>query len=525
MYNPGHGEQMTTKPSAIIIGAGIGGIATAARLARNGYRVTVLEKTEGPGGRANQIVRDGHRFDTGPTLFLMPEVWQETYAALGEKLSDHLDLRRIDPTYTVHFEDGLRLQLTSNLGEMQTQLEQVERTAFTGFLHYLAEGSVHYKVSLERFVGRNFRSLFEYFSPRNLPLLFQLKALGKHYANVGRFLKDERLKAAFTFQNMYLGLSPFDAPATYSLLQYTELAEGVWYPMGGMYRAIESLTSIAQKLGVQFVYRAAVREIRTGPSGVECVITEDGRSFRGDVFVGNADLPYIYKQLLPPSREAARLDRKAYTCSTIMFYWGVDKQYPQLAHHNVFLGGDYRASFDQIFNQHDLPDKPSFYVHAPARTDPSAAPTGQDSLYVLVPVGHLDEGTKQDWDARVQRARAEVLRRLAGEMGITDLEQHLKFEIVYRPETWKQRFNLEKGAAFGLSHNFMQVGYLRPSNRHARYKNLYFAGASTHPGTGLPIVLLSARLTTERILAEAEQLRAREPLARPLAHEALTAED
>lgn len=516
---------MPQKPSAIVIGAGIGGIATAARLARRGYNVTVLEKDEQPGGRTNQILRDGHRFDLGPTLFLMPEVWEETYAALGERMVDHLDLRRIDPTYTVHFEDGLRLRLTSNLGEMQKQLEAVESTGFSGFLRYMAEGNLHYKVSLQKFVGRNFRSLLEYFSLGNLPLLFQLKALQKHYANTGRFFKDERLKAAFTFQNMYLGLSPFEAPATYSLLQYTELAEGVWYPMGGMYHAIQSLTSIAEKLGVHFEYGSAVRELRTGRSRVEAAITEDGREFRADVFVGNADLPYIYKELLPASGESARLERKLYTCSTIMFYWGVDKQFPQLAHHNVFLAGDYRASFDQIFKAHDLPKRPSFYVHAPVRTDPSAAPAGQDSLYVLVPVGHLDDRGPQDWDARVGQARAEVFRRLAAEMGIADLDQHLKFEIVYRPETWKQRFNLQKGAAFGLSHNFMQVGYLRPANRHARYKNMYFAGASTHPGTGLPIVLLSAKLTTERILAEANRQSVHEPRGFVTAPEGPTTEN
>jgi phytoene desaturase len=196
------------------------------------------------------------------------------------------------------------------------------------------------------------------------------------------------------------------------------------------------------------------------------------------------------------------LDKKLYTCSTIMFYWGVDKQYPQIAHHNVFLGGDYKASFDQIFKDHRLPDEPSFYVHAPARTDPAAAPQDQDTLYVLVPVGHLDEARPQDWDGMVAAARRAVFERLSKDMGITDLQQHIKFEHVYQPHTWKEQFNLEKGAAFGLSHNFWQVGYLRPQNRHAQYKNLYFSGASTHPGTGLPIVLLSARLTTERILKE-----------------------
>ncbi len=493
------------KPTAIVIGAGIGGIATAARLAKNGYDVTVLEKESTPGGRCNQIVRDGHRFDIGPTLFLMPEVWEETFAALGERMSDHLDLRRIDPTYKVHFEDGLQLQLTSNLGEMQRQLEQVEKTAFTGFLAYLAEGARHYKLSLEKFVGRNFYSLFEYFSLANLPLIVQLKALQKHYANTGRFFKDERLKAAFTFQNMYLGLSPYDAPATYSLLQYTELAEGVWYPMGGMYAAIQALVKVAEKLGVRFVYNAAVKRLNVERSNVQRVnrvTLEDGRELTADIFIGNADLPYIYKELLPDRAEAEKLDKKLYTCSTIMFYWGVDKQYPQIAHHNVFLGGDYKASFDRIFQDHTLPEVPSFYVHAPARTDPAAAPAGQDTLYVLVPVGHLDARTAQDWDALVHRARETVFARLAKEMGVTDLREHIKFEIVYQPKVWKERFNLEKGAAFGLSHNFWQVGYLRPHNRHAKYKNLYFAGASTHPGTGLPIVLLSAKLTTERILKE-----------------------
>src|SRR5690242_5817747 len=289
------------KPTAIVIGAGIGGIATAARLAKNGYDVTVLEKNQQAGGRCNQIVQDGHRFDIGPTLFLMPEIWEETFAALGEKMSDHLQLKRIDPTYKVHFDDGLQLELTSDIGEMQTQLEKVEKTAFTGFLNYIAEGSKHYKMSLEKFVGRNFYNIFEYFSLGNLPLLFQLKALKKHYANTSRFFKDERLKAAFTFQNMYLGLSPYDAPATYSLLQYTELAEGVWYPIGGMYAAIQALVRIAEKLGVKFIYKSAVKKmkeesdtLRVSKGGkIKSVITDDGREFTADIFIGNADLPYI----------------------------------------------------------------------------------------------------------------------------------------------------------------------------------------------------------------------------------------
>ncbi len=507
---------MATKSlNALVIGAGIGGIATAARLARHGYSVTVLEKNANPGGRCNQLVRDGHRFDIGPTLFLMPDVFAETYAALGERMEDHLDLRRIDPTYRIRFDDNTELALTSDLNKMQAQLEAIEPGSFGGLLRYLAEGHLHYRLSLERFVGRNFNNLLEYFDLRNLPLLFKLKALVKHYDNIGSYFKDPRLKAAFTFQNMYLGLSPYDAPATYSLLQYTELADGVWFPMGGLYRVIETLAEIAAGLGVRFIYNAPVRRIELEGNRATGVLLEDGRRFKADVVVANADLPYVYRHLLPDQAEADALERKKYTCSAVMFYWGVDKVYPQLGHHNVWLAGDYRASFDRIFNDLTLPDEPSFYVHAPARTDPAAAPAGQDTLMVLVPVGHLDETAGQDWPALQDRARSTVLQRLA-DMGLTDLPAHIKFEVSYTPQDWLTTYNLARGAAFGLSHNFTQVGYLRPQNRHNRYRNLYFAGASTHPGTGLPIVLLSARLTTERILQDMGQVARVAAPARPV---------
>lgn len=493
---------MNAHPTALIIGAGLGGIATAARLARAGFNVSVLEKNGTPGGRCGQLVRDGHRFDTGATLLLMPEVFAQTYTALGERMEDHLELRRIDPTYQLRFEDGTQLALTSDLNALQAQVEEIEPGSFGGLLRFLVEGHQSYHLCLQRFVGRNFSHFFDYFSLPNLPLLFKLKALVKHYDNVGHYFADPHLKAAFTFQNMYLGPSPFDAPATYSLVQYTELADGVWLPVGGIYRVIESLVRVAEAHGVRFLFNAPVKQIIVDGNRATGVELQDGSWFPADVIVANADLPYVYSQLLPDEEEAQHLQRLHYTCSTIMFYWGVDTRYPQLGTHNVFLADDYRGSFERIFREHLLPDEPSFYVHAPARTDPSAAPVGQDTLTVLVPVGHLEKDLAQDWDALQARARAAVIHRLAANMGMSDLERHLKFEVSYTPRDWSGIYNLEKGAAFGLSHNFMQVGYLRPHNRHRRYRNLYFVGSSTHPGTGLPMVLLSAGLTTERILKE-----------------------
>ena len=504
---------MSSQPTALVIGAGLGGLAAAARLARHGYAVTVLEKNAAPGGRCGQLRRAGHRFDTGPTLFLMREVFAETYAALGARLEDHLDLRRIDPTYRIRFDDGLVLALTSDAAELRRQLEAIEPGSYAGLCAYLAEAERHYTLSLERFVGRNFFSLADYFSPANLPLLLQLKPLVKHYQHMGRFLRDPRLKAAFTFQDMYLGLSPFDAPATYSLLQYTEMAGGVWFPLGGLYRVVESLASLAEMSGVHFAYDSPVAQILIEHGRASAVRLQDGRRLAADVIVANADLPYVYRCLLSDASasdraEAERLERLKYTSSAIMFYWGVDRQYPQLDTHNVFLSGHYQASFERIFVDRTLPGSPSFYVHAPQRVDPTAAPPGQDSLYVLVPVGHLDSAQPQAWDDLTARARQWVLQRLAQE-GLADLADHLKFEVCYTPLDWQSYYHLEKGAGFGLSHDFWQVGYLRPHNRHGRYPNLYFVGSSTHPGTGLPMVLLSARLVVERIVAETQPMRSR----------------
>ncbi|UCF61829.1 MAG: phytoene desaturase [Anaerolineaceae bacterium] len=501
--------------SVLVIGAGIGGITTAARLAQQGFQVTVLEKCGQPGGRCGRLVQDGHVFDTGSTLFLMPEFYTRTFTELGERIEDHLDLIRVDPTYHIHFHDGATLALTSDLNAMQAQLEAIEPGSFGGFLRYLNEGYHHYKLSIPNFVDRDFRSLFEFLSPKNLLLFLRLKVLEKHYDRMSKYFRDPRLKIAFTFQNMYMGLSPYEAPAIFSLMQYSEFADGIWFPMGGMYSVIEALTEIAEKRGVTFQYDSPVTQIEVDGRMATGVTLDGGRKLQADIVVANSDLPYVYKELLPDDGTTSRLERKKYGCSTLMFYWGVDKQYPQLGPHNLFFAENLRQSFAPIFEDSAIPNDPHFYVYAPTRVDPSLAPDGQDTLVVAIPVGCVSDLEPKDWTPTLRQMRKAVLQRL-NEIGITDLGDHIKFEMNCTPHDWHRRFNLVKGSTHGLSHNLMQLGYFRPQNRHNRYRNLYFVGSSTHPGTGLPTVLVSARLVTERILQEAKVPQTA-PIKTPLA--------
>jgi len=296
-----------------------------------------------------------------------------------------------------------------------------------------------------------------------------------------------------------MGLSPFEAPATFSMMPYTEIAHGVWYPRGGMYRVVEALVEIAQQAGVEFAYNTEVDHIDLNGAHAKGVTLIDGQHLAADVVLANADLPYVYQNLLPASEQAKSLSRKRYSCSVISFFWGVDRPYPQLGPHTLFLADDYRANFDEIIGELTLPTNPSLYVHAPTRLDPAMAPAGEDTLIAILPVGHLSERNDQDWKSLIQDARQAVFRRL-GLLGITDLEAHIKFETCFSPPSWRKRYNLVKGSTHGLCHNLMQLGYLRPGNRHAHYHNLYFTGSSTHPGTGMPTALISARLAAQRIL-------------------------
>jgi len=485
----------------LVIGAGIGGIASAARLAKEGYRVKVLEKNEIPGGRCGYMDVQGHRFDTGPTLYLMPDLYKKAFNSLGENIEDYIELRRVDPTYRINYSDGFQLILSTDLGCMKTQLEEIESGSFQQYLEYLEEGLDHYQIALPTIVTKQFLTPLSFFNVRNFQLILRIKALTKHYHRIGDFFRDERLKFSIIFQNLYMGLNPYDAPAIYSMMPYTELVDGIWFPKGRMDSITEALVSIAVKNGVEFEYSTPVSRILSENKKVIGVQLEDGRSYHADIIVTNADLSYVYKELLPENKVSKRLEKKKYGCSATTFFWGIKQTIPQLGPHNLFLGKDIKEGFEKIFNSLDLSESPSFYIHAPVRIDPSLAPHGDDTLVIAVPVPHLNMEESQDWNELVYRSRKYIIQRLMG-LGIPDIESLIKFEVVFTPEDWKKRYNLTKGSAHGLGHDLLKMGYMRPANRHKSFHNLYFVGASTHPGTGLPSVLTSAEFVSDRIMME-----------------------
>jgi phytoene desaturase len=491
---------MTGKKSAVIIGAGIGGIATSVYLAKNGYDVSVYEKNASPGGRCGQLIRDGHRFDLGATMMMMPGIYSEVFSSLGIPLFENGDIKPLDELYRIYFDDNDVLSFTSDEEKMKDQLERIEPGSFEKSQKYVKDGYEIFQIGINKLIGRNFYNIFQFANFRNLGMLIKLKVFISNYRYSKKFFKNTHLRMAYTFQNIYVGQSPFDSPALFSMVPAAELVEGTFFPMGGMFTIAKKLINAAEASGVKFYYNKPVTSIRVSPGKAESVVFGDGSEIKADIIVANADLPYVYRELLPDKIKSGKLDRLKYSCSAICYHWGLDKVYPQLGHHNVFLSDSFTDGLDIIFKDKKVSDRPCFYVNAPARTDPTAAPANQDTISLVVGSGHVDKMKKQDWDDLTEKTHDALIRRLK-QFGMEDIEDHIKFEISYTPEDWENACNISRGSVFGsLAHNIFQMGYFRPHNQHSRYKNIFFVGGSTHPGNGIPNVLLSAKLTSERIL-------------------------
>jgi phytoene desaturase len=477
----------------------MGSLAAAIRLAARGFEVEVFEKNEGLGGRMGRLEESGFTFDTGPSLLLMTDTYRELFASAGRDLDDYVRLIPLDGQYRVNFGDGDSLTVRRTLPELIRELERIEPGVTPRFYRFLADACQKYRVGRSEFVERDFEGARDFFGLRNLRLLLRTRALNNYYRSVSRFFRTEKLRQAFSLQTMYLGLSPFEAPAVYSLLPYTELAEdGLWFPEGGMYSLIEAMEELATELGVRFHLNSPVEEVVLS-KGKATGIRAGGEETGADAVLVGADLPYAYRELLGGTADGdfkfRRREKLQYTASAFMLYLGIDRKLDRMLHHNFYLSGRYKENFEAIFRDRRLPDDPSFYAVVPSKTEPDMAPQGKASLFVLVPVPHL--GPNVDWEREGTSFKERVYDLLERRCGVR--RDWVVFERVRTPLDWRDEYNLEEGAAFGIGHGIMQVGYFRPPMVSEAIEGLYFVGASTRPGTGVPLVTIGARLVAERI--------------------------
>ena len=490
---------MATKKRVVVVGAGMGSLAAAIRLGVMGYEVEVFEKNGQAGGRIGRLQEGGFTFDTGPSLLLMTDTYRELFEFAGSSLEDRVKLVPLDGQYRVEFGDGDSLTMRRALPELIRELERIEPGVTPRFYRFLEISCYRYRLGRSEFVERDFERAKDFFGVRNLRLLLKTRALGNYYRSVSRYFRTDKLRQAFSLQTMYLGLSPFRAPAVYSLLPYTELAEdGLWFPEGGMYALIEAMEELAREVGVNLHLDAPVEQV-TVTKGRATGVRVNGEVHAADAVLVGADLPYAYRVLLGGRADRdfrlRRREKLEYTASAFMLYLGIDRRLDGMLHHNFYLSNRYRKNFEAIFRDRVLPEDPSFYAVVPSKTEPHMAPEGMESLFVLVPVPHISPHV--DWERDGAAFEEKVYGLLERRCGVD--RGSVVYEKVRTPLDWRDEYNLEEGAAFGLGHGISQVGYFRPPMVSRSVGGLYFVGASTRPGTGVPLVTIGARLVAERI--------------------------
>lgn len=489
--------------SAVVIGAGMGGLAAGLRLAHQGFQVTILEKQPRAGGRSSVWQENGFRVDMGPTILVMKEVFEETYRAIGRDIHECLEFVQLDPNYRVYFHDDTYIDLYSNMALLAAEVEKVETGASENLFRFLGAAAQKYQLGMD-FVVRNYDHITDLANPVAGLRLLKTRSYQRLYQQVGSYFKSDKLRKAFSFHSMFLGLSPFESLAMYSLITYADLALGMWYPRGGIYRIVEDMLRIAGEMGVTVRTHAPVSKIAVENGKTTGVYLESGEFVPADLIVSNADLPYTYKNLVDGCHRKhypdTRLDNMDYACSGYLLYLGVNKTYDHVQHQALYFAEDYRTNLDAIFVNKTLPQDISFHMNIPTVTDPSLAPRGHSLIYLLAPMPNLSATIH--WDSAASRVREQLLDRV--EMLIDPhIRQHIVWERQFTPVDFQKNYNAVLGTAFGsLSQGFFQSSYFRPHNKARDIEGLYFVGQGTYPGIGMPMVLLSARLVTERILQE-----------------------
>ena len=487
-----------TGRAVTIIGAGLGGLSAAIHLRLAGFDVTIFEANDKVGGRANLIEEQGFRFDTGPSLLNYPWVFKQLFEAAGKRMEDYVELLPVDPSVAFQWEDGTHFQLSSNFTSLADECDRLEPGSRIGLLSFLQDAGAKYKVSFEKLVNQNQDNPIKWFGKLNLKEMLNLSVWRSLNSELKRFFKSRYIREAFGSYGMYLGGSPFKLPGLFTILAYGELAYGLWLPKGGIYTLVEGIQRLATELGVKIYTNQPVTKIVHNHHQVEGIELANGQVHLSPLVISNVDLPTTNSKLLTLKKSAGRSSNKM-TPGVITFYWGIKGKVNNLGHHTIFLPNDYKGAFDDLFKRKQIPEQLPFYVSVPSETDRSLAPEGDTAAFVLVPTPLLSEMPNINWEQTVQSVKTHVLSRLQ-KHGIELSPDRIVFEEVYTPEDWSKRFGLYDGSAFGGAHTLFQVGPFRPRNYSSEVQGLFYTGASTTPGTGMPMVILSGKLTAERVL-------------------------
>jgi len=478
----------------VVVGAGLGGLSAALRLAGAGRKVTVIERELVPGGRNGILHKEGYSFDTGPSVLTMPSLIADALACVGEDLKDWLDLVPVDPLYRAFYDDGTHLDVHSDTKRMQEEIAQtIGGAEAIGYGKYVDFVTKLYKYEMKDFIDRNIDSPLNLLTP-NLAKLVALGGFKRLAPKVSQFLKDPRTQRVYSFQAMYAGVSPQQALAIYAVIAYMDSVNGVFFPKGGMHAVPRALADAAEKHGVIFKYGTTVTSVEHSGGRARAVITESGERIECDTVVLNPDIPIAYRDLL--GSVPNQIKRLKYSPSCVTLLVGSSKHYDHLAHHNIHFGKSWDGVFDELIKKKVLMTDPSLLVTLQSYDDATLAPPGKASYYILFPTPNLDADI--DWTTEAGPYRDQMLRTLEarGYEGFTD---SIEVEHMTTPLDWQNQ-GMERGAPFASAHTFFQTGPFRPSNLAKGLENVVFVGSGTQPGVGVPMVLISGRLAAERIV-------------------------
>ncbi|MDQ4044010.1 MAG: phytoene desaturase [Chloroflexota bacterium] len=492
---------------AIVIGSGFGGIAAAVRLAARGHEVTLLEQRDQPGGRAYVYRQDGFSFDGGPTVITAPWLLEELYTLAGERMQDHIELVPVTPFYRIFFHDGEHFDYTGDPDAMDAEIRRLTGSDrdVAGYRRFLAMSERIFNKGFTELADQPFLRLTDML--KVAPDLMRLQSYRTVYSLVSQFVEEERLRQVLTFHPLLIGGNPFETTSIYSLIQHLESRWGVWFAMGGTGAIIDELVALLGRLGGTLRCNARVTRIHTANGRATSVRLEDGTDLHADVVVCNAEVVQAYRSLVPewerPSMPNRKLERLKQSMSLVVIYFGTDRLYrgedgPELAHHNIILGPRYKELLEDIFDRKVLADDFSLYLHMPTLTDPSLAPEGHEGFYVLAPVPHL--GGTVDWAKMAMPYRDRIMAFLE-ERYLPGLSAHIVTEHMIDPRHFATMLSSWLGAGFSVEPILTQSAWFRPHNRADDIANLYFVGAGTHPGAGVPGVLTSAKIADDLIAA------------------------